>query len=125
MAANVDFLVAITPGGGGTQKLINAEVLSALGKNGILINVARGSVVDEDALIEALEKGTIAGAGLDVFAKEPHVPAALLGRANVVVTPHVASATIETRHAMGQRVVDNLVGYFTKGQVVSLIPELQ
>ena len=108
LAAQVDFLVAITPGGAGTQHLINAEVLQALGPRGFLINVARGSVVDEAALIDALQKGTIAGAGLDVFANEPHVSEALWSLRNVVLTPHMASATTETRQAMADLAFANM-----------------
>jgi lactate dehydrogenase-like 2-hydroxyacid dehydrogenase len=108
LAAQVDFLVAITPGGAGTQHLINAEVLQALGPRGFLINVARGSVVDEAALIDALQKGSIAGAGLDVFANEPHVPEALWSLRNVVLTPHMASATTETRQAMADLAFANM-----------------
>src|SRR3954469_6453722 len=90
LASHVDFLVCITPGGEGTRKMINAEVLAALGPRGYLINVARGTVVDEAALIEALQQGTIAGAGLDVFKDEPRVPQALRELDNVVLTPHMA-----------------------------------
>lgn len=108
LAANVDFLVAITPGGAGTKHLINAEVLKALGPSGFLINVARGSVVDEEALITALQNGTIAGAGLDVFANEPHVPQVLWNLRNVVLTPHMASATTETRQAMADLAFANM-----------------
>lgn len=108
LAAQVDFLVAITPGGAATKHLINAEVLSALGANGFLINVARGSVVDEEALIAALQAGTIAGAALDVFANEPHVPQALWALPNVVLTPHMASATTQTRQAMADLAFANM-----------------
>ena len=108
LAANVDFLVVITPGGAGTKHLINAEVLQALGPRGFLINVARGSVVDEAALIAALQNGTIAGAGLDVFANEPNVPEALWSMRNVVLTPHMASATTETRQAMADLAFANM-----------------
>ena len=108
LAAHVDFLVVITPGGQGTQHLINTEVLQALGSRGFLINVARGSVVDEQALIEALQNGTIAGAGLDVFANEPKVPEALWSLHNVVLTPHMASATTETRQAMADLAFANM-----------------
>jgi lactate dehydrogenase-like 2-hydroxyacid dehydrogenase len=108
LAANVDFLVVITPGGAGTKHLINAEVLQALGSRGFLINVARGSVVDEEALIAALQNGTIAGAGLDVFANEPNVPEALWSMRNVVLTPHMASATTETRQAMADLAFANM-----------------
>ncbi len=124
MARDVDVLIAITPGGAGTKHLVNAEVLNALGPMGYLINVARGSVVDEAALIHAIENNLIAGAGLDVFAAEPKVPAALLNRANVVLAPHVASATTETRVAMGNLVIENLVRHFAGKPVKTLVPEM-
>lgn len=108
LAAQVDFLVVITPGGAGTKHLINADVLKALGPRGFLINVARGSVVDEQALVDALQNGTIAGAGLDVFANEPQVPEVLWGLRNVVLTPHMASATTETRQAMADLAFANM-----------------
>jgi lactate dehydrogenase-like 2-hydroxyacid dehydrogenase len=113
MAKVVDTLIVITPGGASTNNLINAEVLEALGPRGVLINVARGSVVDEEALIAALKNGTIMAAGLDVFANEPHVPDALRNMDNVVLLPHVASASVTTRDAMDQLIVDNLVNWFT------------
>jgi lactate dehydrogenase-like 2-hydroxyacid dehydrogenase len=122
LAAEVDFLVVITPGGAGTRKLIDARVLKALGKDGYLINVARGSVVDETALIEALQNGTIAGAGLDVFENEPNVPAALLALDNVVVTPHVGSATWQTRQAMADRAFGNLEAHFAGRPLISPVP---
>jgi hydroxypyruvate reductase len=125
MARDVDFLVAITPGGASTKHMVNAEVLAALGKNGILVNVARGSVVDTNALIAALDAGTIGGAGLDVFEDEPRVPEALFNRANVVLLPHVASATHETRLAMGNLTLDNAAAYFSGKPLVALIPEMQ
>ena len=107
-----DFLVVITPGGAATLKLIDAEVLAALGRSsaqkGILINVARGSVVDEAALIDALERGVIAGAGLDVFENEPQVPERLRALPQVVLTPHIGSATGQTRQAMADLAFDNL-----------------
>jgi lactate dehydrogenase-like 2-hydroxyacid dehydrogenase len=107
-----DFLVVITPGGAGTRHLINAAVLAALGRSGpgggILVNVARGSVVDEAALIDALERGVIAGAGLDVFENEPQVPERLRALPQVVLTPHVGSATQGTRQAMADLAFDNL-----------------
>ncbi|MFZ5732075.1 MAG: 2-hydroxyacid dehydrogenase [Pseudomonadota bacterium] len=112
MAKDVDTLIAITPGGPSTAKIINADVLKALGPRGVLINVARGSVVDEEALIAALKDGTIMAAGLDVFAQEPNVPAALSAMQNVVLLPHIASASITTRSAMDQLVVDNLLAWF-------------
>ena len=122
LAAEVDFLVVITPGGAGTRKLIDAKVLKALGKDGYLINVARGSVVDEAALIEALQNGTIAGAGLDVFENEPNVPAALIALDNVVLTPHVGSATWQTRRAMADRAFGNLEAHFAGKPLLSPVP---
>ena len=113
LAAEVDFLMVITPGGAATKGLINAEVLAALGKEGYLINVARGSVVDEAALIRALEGGVIAGAGLDVFENEPKVPQALIDRDNVVLSPHAASATWQTRKAMADLAFGNLKAHFS------------
>lgn len=123
LAAEVDFLVAITPGGAGTKHLINAEVLKALGPRGFLINVARGSVVDEDALIDALKSGTIAGAGLDVFANEPHVPQAFWGLSNVVLTPHMASATTETRQAMADLAFANMQAGIAGQPLRTPVPE--
>jgi hydroxypyruvate reductase len=125
LAANVDFLVCITPGGEGTRKMINREVLQALGPRGFLINVARGSVVDEAALIEALRAGTIAGAGLDVFEDEPRVPQALRDLDNVVLTPHMASATHETRQAMADLALANLKAHFAGQPLLSPVPECQ
>ena len=119
LAAWCDFLVVITSGVPSTRHLINEEVLNALGPRGFLINVARGTVVDEAALIRALQDGRIAGAGLDVFESEPQVPDALTGMDNVVLLPHIASATHETRQAMGQRVMDNLDAFERKGQLIS------
>ncbi len=112
LAAACDVLIAIVPGGAGTKHLVDAAVLAALGADGVLINVARGSVVDEAALVAALVDGTIGGAGLDVFEDEPNVPEALRAMANVVLLPHVGSASVHTRAAMGRLVVDNLVGWF-------------
>ncbi len=123
LAAHVDFLVAITPGGTGTRHLINAQVLQALGPRGFLINVARGSVVDESALIEALQKGTIAGAGLDVFAHEPQVPEALWRLSNVVLTPHMASATTETRQAMADLAFANMQAGISGQPLRTPVPE--
>ena len=121
LARWADFLVVIVPGGAATRHLINAAVLEALGPEGFLINVARGSVVDEPALVHALQTRQIAGAGLDVFDKEPQVPHELMALDNVVLLPHVASATHETRAAMAQRVFDNLREYFAHGRLVSAI----
>jgi lactate dehydrogenase-like 2-hydroxyacid dehydrogenase len=113
LAAAVDFLIVITPGGAATRGMIDARVLKALGPEGYLVNVARGSVVDEPALIEALRGGVIAGAALDVFANEPQVPEALREMSNVVLTPHIGSGTRQTREAMGQLTFDNLHAHFT------------
>jgi lactate dehydrogenase-like 2-hydroxyacid dehydrogenase len=112
MAKAVDTLVLIVPGGPSTAKMINADVLKALGPRGVIINVARGSVVDEEALIAALKSGTILAAGLDVFAKEPVVPDELRAMQNVVLLPHIGSASVVTRNAMDQLVVDNLKAWF-------------
>jgi lactate dehydrogenase-like 2-hydroxyacid dehydrogenase len=122
LARWADFLVLITAGGAGTRHLVNAEVLDALGTKGYLINVARGSVVDEAALIAALSEDRIAGAGLDVFENEPHVPPALMALDNVVLLPHVASGTHQTRQAMADRVFDNLHSYFATGRLLSAAP---
>jgi hydroxypyruvate reductase len=122
LAAEVDFLMVITPGGVGTKGLINAEVLTALGKKGYLINVARGSVVDESALIEALKNDVIAGAALDVFEDEPNVPEALRAASNVVLTPHVASATWQTRRAMADLAFGNLQAHFAGKPLLTPVP---
>jgi lactate dehydrogenase-like 2-hydroxyacid dehydrogenase len=111
MAREVDVLLVITPGGPETENLIDAEVLKALGPDGILINMARGSVVDEAALIKALADKTIMSAGLDVYLREPEVPAELLAMDHVVLFPHLGSATVHTRERMEQLVVDNLVAW--------------
>jgi hydroxypyruvate reductase len=123
LAAAVDFLVVITPGGAATRHMIDREVLAALGPRGYLINVARGTVVDEAALIEALQTGAIAGAGLDVFEDEPNVPAALRALDNVVLTPHMASATHETRQAMADLALANLQAHFAGKRLLSPVPE--
>jgi lactate dehydrogenase-like 2-hydroxyacid dehydrogenase len=111
MARAVDILMVIVPGGAGTANLINAEVLEALGPEGILINMARGSVVDEPALIKALQDKRIMAAGLDVFAKEPDVPQELIAMDNVVLFPHLGSASVYTREKMDQLVVDNIAAW--------------
>ncbi len=111
MARDVDTLMVIVPGGAATLNMINAEVLKALGPNGILINMARGSVVDEQALIEALKNRTIYSAGLDVFAKEPQVPKELMEMDHIVLFPHLGSSTEVTRAAMDQLVVDNILAW--------------
>jgi hydroxypyruvate reductase len=100
------------PGGAETKHLINEKVLRKLGPNGFFINVGRGSSVDELALARALAEGQIAGAGLDVYENEPMVPDALLAQSNLVLLPHIGSATDQTRNAMGQLVIDNLEAYF-------------
>jgi hydroxypyruvate reductase len=123
LAAEVDFLVVITPGGEGTRHLIDAEVLSALGPNGYLVNVARGSVVDQSALIQALQSGVIAGAALDVFENEPHVPAELCAMANVVLTPHMASATRQTRQAMADLAFANMKAGLAGEPLLTPVPE--
>jgi lactate dehydrogenase-like 2-hydroxyacid dehydrogenase len=111
MAREVDILLVITPGGANTRNLINAEVLKALGPDGILINMARGSVVDQPALIKALQDRTIMSAGLDVYASEPQVPAELIAMDHVVLFPHLGSASVATRERMDQLVVDNLLAW--------------
>lgn len=123
LAAWADFLLVITPGGAATRHLIDAQVLQALGPNGFLINVARGSVVDESALIEALQQGVIAGAGLDVYADEPRVPAPLRALTNVVLTPHMASGTAQTRGAMSDLTLANLQAHFDGQPLRTPVPE--
>jgi hydroxypyruvate reductase len=112
LAKNSDVLLAVTPGGAGTAKLVNARVLDALGPQGYLVNVARGSVVDEAVLLRYLQEKKIAGAGLDVYEHEPKVPAEFYALDNAVLFPHVASATLETRKAMGDLQVENLHLHF-------------
>ena len=119
LAAESDFLIVACPGGPETVKLVDAEVLAALGSEGTLINIARGSVVDEKALIVALEAGTIRTAGLDVFEDEPRVPAALMACERAVLLPHVGSATHETRRAMAQLVIDNLAAHFAGRELIT------
>jgi lactate dehydrogenase-like 2-hydroxyacid dehydrogenase len=123
MATVVDTLIVIVPGGNQTKHMINKSVLEALGNDGILINVARGSVVDELALIEALESKVILSAGLDVFEEEPQVPQALIDMEHVVLLPHVGSASVPTRNAMSQLVVDNVVSWLEKGIVKTPVAE--
>ena len=123
MAKAVDTLVVIVPGGPSTAKMINADVMKALGPRGVIVNVARGSVIDEPAMIAALKSGTIMAAGLDVFANEPTVPDELCAMDNVVLLPHIGSASVVTRNAMDQLVVDNLKAWFTGKPPLTPIPE--
>ncbi|MBA5727518.1 2-hydroxyacid dehydrogenase [Bombella mellum] len=113
LASWADVLVITLPATPETKHIINADILEALGKDGVLINTARGSVIDEDALLAALKNRTIAGAGLDVFQNEPKINPAFLSLENVVLQPHQASATVETRLAMGQNIIDNLLAFFS------------
>ncbi|ELY3805242.1 2-hydroxyacid dehydrogenase [Cronobacter sakazakii] len=122
LAQESDFLMLCAPGGDATRGVVNAAVLEALGPQGILINVARGSVVDETALIAALESGVIAGAGLDVFTDEPNVPAPLQQRDNVVITPHMASATWETRREMSRLVLENVNAWCAGEPLITPVP---
>ena len=123
LAEASDVLIAIVPGGPATRHLIGRDVLEALGSEGVLINVSRGSVVDEQALIDALQSGTILAAGLDVYEDEPHVPEPLIDMEQVVLLPHIGSASTHTRTAMGQLVVDNLVSWFERGVAITPVPE--
>jgi lactate dehydrogenase-like 2-hydroxyacid dehydrogenase len=125
LAAAADFLVVACPGGPATKNLVDAAVLAALGKKGTLVNIARGSIVDEPALVTALADGTIKGAGLDVFADEPNIPQPLFAMDNVVLLPHVGSATRETRQAMGDLCKANLDAWFAGRPLPALIPELR
>jgi lactate dehydrogenase-like 2-hydroxyacid dehydrogenase len=123
MARAVDTLMVIVPGGAATQNMINAEVLKALGPNGVLINMARGSVVDEPALIKALKERVIYSAGLDVFVNEPDVPKELLEMEHVVLLPHLGSASEATRAAMDQLVVDNILAWASGKAPLTPVPE--
>ncbi|MEM9584964.1 MAG: 2-hydroxyacid dehydrogenase [Pseudomonadota bacterium] len=123
MARLSDVLICITPGGPSTNKIVNKQVLEAIGSEGIVINVARGSVIDEAALVEALQAGTLGMAGLDVFEAEPRIPDALKEMDQVVLLPHVGSATHETRAAMGKLTVDNLIQWKQDGTVITPVPE--
>ena len=119
LAQEVDTLCVITPGGKETEKLLNTKVLSSLGKNGVIINVARGSVIDQDELIYCLENNLILAAGLDVYNNEPNIPEKLINLKNTVLLPHIASGTVETRNAMGQLVFDNIKNYFENKSLIS------
>lgn len=125
MAREVDVLICIAPGGAATRHLINAEVIEALGPEGVLVNVGRGTVVDEAALIAALKAGKLGHAALDVFEHEPKVPIELLEMPNTTLLPHVGSATVETRQAMGDLAVDNLVSHLKDGTALTAVPECQ
>lgn len=123
MAKACDTLISVVPGGAATHHLINASVMEAIGPEGFLINVGRGSVVDEVALIRALQNGRLGGAGLDVFADEPRIPDVLRAMPNVVLTPHIGSATVETRRAMGDLAIDNLIAWKQGQPLLSPVPE--
>jgi lactate dehydrogenase-like 2-hydroxyacid dehydrogenase len=125
MAHEVDVLIVVVPGGADSRNLVNADVLEALGLNGILINVARGTVVDEAALIDALQNRKILAAGLDVFAHEPRVPDDLIALENTVLLPHIGSASTHTREEMGQLVLDNLVSWFGGNGPITPVPEMR
>lgn len=118
MAKNTDWLVVIAPGGEGTHKIITRQVLEALGSNGSFVNIARGNMVDQDALIDLLANGGLRGAALDVFDGEPEVPEALRTLDNVILSPHKGSATRQTRSQMSSQVVENLVAYFENGELL-------
>ena len=124
LAREADFLVVACPGGPATRHLVDERVLRALGAKGTLVNIARGSIVDEAALVRALSDKTIKAAGLDVFENEPNIPPPLLAMDNVVLLPHVGSATRETRQAMGDLCKANLDRWFSERSVLTLIPEL-
>ncbi|MGV1751872.1 2-hydroxyacid dehydrogenase [Agrobacterium sp. CG674] len=123
MAQTVDVLICIVPGTAETHKAINADIFAALGSNGVFINVGRGSSVDEDALLAALQDGTLGAAGLDVFYAEPKVPEGFLALPNVTLLPHVASASVPTRNAMADLVADNVLGWLGERKVVTPVPE--
>lgn len=123
LASAVDTLIVVVPGGAATDKAVNADILDALGPDGVLISVGRGSTIDEPALIAALADRRIAAAGLDVFTNEPRVPDALLALPNACLLPHVASASVATRNAMANLVVDNLVDWFAGRPAITPVPE--
>lgn len=123
LAAAVDTLISVAPGGAATAKMFDADVFAALGPDGVFINIGRGSTVDEEALAAALRGGRIFAAGLDVFADEPHVPHALLDAPNATLFPHVGSASVHTRNAMADLVVDNLIGWFRDRAPLTPVPE--
>ena len=122
LARESDFLFLCAAGGPGQRDLVDAEMLAGLGPEGVFVNIARGWLVDEEALVDAVVTGTIGGAGLDVFADEPNVPQALLEADNVVVLPHIASNTFESRHAMDQCMIDNIRSWFATGKAITPVP---
>lgn len=123
MAEACDILMVVAPGGAATRNIVDAGILRALGPDGVLISMARGSLVDEPALIEALRTGTILAAGLDVFANEPHVPAELLALDNAVLLPHVGSASVKTRNAMADLVIGNILAWVDGKPPLTPVPE--
>ena len=123
LARAVDTLISVAPGGAATDKAVNAEVLAALGANGVFVNIGRGSTVDQAALAAALRGGTILAAGLDVFDDEPRVPDDLLSLGNACLLPHVGSASVHTRQAMADLVGDNLIGWFDEGKALTPVGE--
>ena len=123
MARDVDILMSVAPGGAATKHIINADVLKALGPMSVVINIGRGSVIDEQALIHALQNKIIFAAGLDVFENEPHVPADLIACDNAVLLPHVGSASVHTRNLMGQLVVDNIIAFLAKKPPLTPVAE--
>ncbi len=125
LATSVDTLISIAPSTAATHKIVGRKVFEALGPNGVFINIGRGTTVDEDDLIAALTNHTIAAAGLDVFYDEPRIPQALIDLPNTCLLPHVGSASVATRIAMADLVVDNLISYFTQGTVITPVPECQ
>ncbi|MCO5064914.1 MAG: 2-hydroxyacid dehydrogenase [Rhizobiaceae bacterium] len=123
LASAVDILISVLPGTRETEKAVDARILTALGPEGVFINIGRGSTVDEAALAAALRNGTIRAAGLDVFANEPNVPQELLDLPNATLLPHVGSGSVHTRDAMADLVVDNLIEWFSKGRALTPVPE--
>ena len=123
LASSVDILIASAPGGDGTRRAVNADVFAALGPKGVFLNVGRGSVVDEDALISALSSGTIMAAGLDVFENEPQVNPKLISLANTCLLPHVGSASVDTRRSMAELAASNVVSWIEDGRVLTPVAE--
>ena len=123
LAGACDTLMVVAPGGADTRHAVDGDVMKALGPNGILVNIGRGSVIDEQALISALKEGVILAAGLDVFEYEPNVPAELIALDNAVLLPHVGSASIHTREAMGDLMLGNLATWFKEGRAITPVPE--